>query len=207
MENIICRKHDKKLWNFNGTCGGCKREEQELKDKILLYQNRQKLSNVPLRYLNASIDTLPQEHLDIISKYNFKQDILLLGKTGTGKTYTAMSLINNAIAINKTCFYIQFYSLTNLQIKEYELFKRCKGVDLLVIDEFGINDSDFKSNMLFEIVNERYNNMLPTVIISNLSLPRIKELASDALLSRLREDYILIQFTGNDLRNEINRTR
>jgi DNA replication protein DnaC len=59
----------------------------------------------------------------------------------------------------------------------------------LIIDEVGMQfGSDTEKMIIFDIIDGRYNNMLPTILISNLELSEVKELIGDRSIDRLRED-------------------
>ena len=61
--------------------------------------------------------------------------------------------------------------------------------DLLVMDEIGVQyGSSTELNILFDIVNERYERMLPTILISNLALPKLAEYAGERVIDRMREN-------------------
>ena len=61
--------------------------------------------------------------------------------------------------------------------------------DLLILDEIGVQyGSATELNILFDIVNERYGRMLPTVLISNLALPKLIEYAGERVIDRMKEN-------------------
>jgi DNA replication protein DnaC len=61
--------------------------------------------------------------------------------------------------------------------------------DLLIIDEIGIQfGSDFEKNLMFDILNERYENRRPTLLLSNLTVPEVKAFLGDRIYDRLKED-------------------
>ena len=63
------------------------------------------------------------------------------------------------------------------------------SLDLLIIDEVGIQfGSDAERMFMFDIINTRYENIKPTVMISNLNLENIKETLGEQVVDRLRED-------------------
>jgi DNA replication protein DnaC len=64
-----------------------------------------------------------------------------------------------------------------------------KVYDALIIDEVGVQfGSDTEKMIVFDIIDGRYSNMLPTILISNLALPDVKELIGERAIDRLRED-------------------
>ena len=66
---------------------------------------------------------------------------------------------------------------------------RLSKVGLLIIDEIGIQfGSDTEKLLISEIIDNRYQNLLPTVLISNLDLAGIKSCIGERSYDRLRED-------------------
>ena len=73
---------------------------------------------------------------------------------------------------------------------------------LLFLDDLGSSKiTDWALDTLFYILDTRYNEMLPTIVASNL-LPgdELTALIGDRIVSRLAEDSTLIRFSGDDLR-------
>lgn len=163
-----------------------------------------KNSNIPLRFLNASFEnfkTTPESSKMVsdLAAYKFDRNIVMLGQTGTGKTHLACALMNKCRDY-AGAYYVQFYRLGDLKIHDFNLFTSVVKRSFLVIDEFGVSDNDFKSNMLYEVINDRYNMGLPTMIISNLTAGAFKQSISDALYSRLKGDALSIVSIGEDYR-------
>ncbi|WP_252495903.1 ATP-binding protein, partial [Escherichia coli] len=56
----------------------------------------------------------------------------------------------------------------------------------MVIDEVGAqHGTDFERQVLFQVVNGRYERLLPTILISNLSLVDIRRFIGDRVIDRL----------------------
>lgn len=71
---------------------------------------------------------------------------------------------------------------------ESEIIKRLAFPHLLIIDEIGVQyGSDAEKNILFDIINERYESLRPTILISNLNLPKLAEYAGDRVIDRMKE--------------------
>ena len=62
------------------------------------------------------------------------------------------------------------------------------GFDLLVIDEVGAQfGSDTEKLFIFDIIDGRYQDMKPTILISNLDIAGIKDVIGERCVDRLRE--------------------
>ena len=62
------------------------------------------------------------------------------------------------------------------------------GVDLLIVDEVGVKaGTENEKQIIFNVLNERYNNVLPTVLISNLRENEVKTYLGERVWDRLKE--------------------
>jgi DNA replication protein DnaC len=197
---INCEIHGERQETLiNGICRQCKvdKEQKELAeyDRSVIMNNKRN-SNISERFINANFDNyIPtnkksEELLKFCKNYEFDKNIILIGKVGNGKTHLACALIDKILKQKKSAVYIQFYKLTHLKINKPNLFEEVVYCDFLVIDEYGVQESDFKTNLLFEIINERYNEVMPTMLISNLSTENFKKSLSEAVISRLKDNHI-----------------
>lgn len=75
--------------------------------------------------------------------------------------------------------------------------------ELVIVDDLGCNKpNDWREEVLFELINLRYNAMLPTVFTSNLSKADFENLYHPRIASRLfaSENTIVELHDGEDLR-------
>lgn len=131
------------------------------------------------------------------------ESLYLYGDTETGKTiYSAFLVLqerkNLYLAGNTEPYNILFISFpemfidlqntfNNPDINLKDVLDRFKKADLLVIDDFGMKSmSNWSIEMLYVIINYRYEELKKTIITSNHSL---KELAiilkEDTIVSRI----------------------
>ena len=203
---------------LNGLCKACRDkkiydQEQSLYENMII--NKKRDSGIMERYLKVFIENYKitnqkqEELIKILINYNYDKDIVLLGKTGTGKTHLACSLIDKAIRKNISCFYITYYNLAKLQIKNSYKFDVMVNSKFLVIDEYGMSESDYKSNLLAEIWNDRNGNNKITMLLSNAHPEDIKPAidknekpisVSHALYSRMRHNSIYYACNWEDYR-------
>lgn len=194
---INCITHGNNVEAVGDICQECYRgmvHRNRIKEFPELMMQFKQNSLIPRRFYNSTfenyfpVNNKAQEFLDFCKSYDFKSNLLMLGNTGTGKTHLACALAEVAIRKNMLCKYVNFYQLTDIKIKNNSLFDDLLNCDFLIIDEYGQQDSDFKSSLLFEIVNHRYNNERYTVLISNLGPDKFKASISAPLYSRLKEN-------------------
>jgi DNA replication protein DnaC len=145
------------------------------------------------------------------------RNLILIGSPGTGKTHLAAALANYLThETNYTAAYrtiggvLQSIKETyNSDGRETEgsIIAGLKSVDLLVLDEIGAtreSPSDFELSTIFAIINGRYENEMPTVIISNLAADGLTQAMGDRCVDRLREGSpVVVQFKWESVRRGI----
>ena len=203
---------------INFICSDCKEKEEqqmeEQKRKDHQIQNLLKSSNIPKRYKTAIFQP-KTEVQDRVSKYftqNFEMpkpstDILLFGAIGTGKTYISCAFAIELIYKSQMNIkYITEYELLSLYFeKRYQEFKNFKKSEILILDEIGKRVlADWQRIQLEELLSYRYNEMLPTIYITNLEQKGFREFLGDRLADRLRENRVKrFAFDGRSLRGGI----
>jgi len=201
----------------NFVCSNCKEQEKQKREeqnrKNYQIQTLLNLSNIPIRYEDAKFEP-KTETQQIVSRYfmeNFTQkslkqstDILLFGSIGTGKTYISCAFALELIRKEqKHVKYVTEYELLSFYFeKEYQKFRNCRNSEILILDEIGKRVLvDWQRIQLEELLSFRYNNMLPTIYITNLEQNQFKEFLGDRLADRLRENKIQrFAFYGESLR-------
>lgn len=192
--------------------------EQAEKEAAYQTQKRVESSGVPRRYWHVDFDTYisrnekDSKNLETIKKVtsldNNDKVLILLGSKGLGKTHLGSAIIRNCggkfISIEEFIFKYEsaqdFHAKTNRE----ELMESYSSTKMLVIDEIGRSIQQEKENALLNyILRRRYENMLPTVLISNLSKADLLKKLGEAVLDRLRETCITLEFEGESYRTSI----
>lgn len=140
-----------------------------------------------------------------------KENLLMLGAVGTGKTHMATALgIKACLAGKKVSFY-RTANLTNELLERHErgqlnrFLKSLVQKDLLILDEVGYVPASKKaSELLFSLVSNSYENQ-SIIITSNLELGRWNEVFGDdrltnALIDRLIHHSHILAFAGESFR-------
>ncbi len=118
--------------------------------------------------------------------------LLLMGGYGCGKTHLAAAIANQAVSMGVPTLFLTVPDLLDNLRFAYgsedttfeERFDEIRNARLLILDDFGTqNATAWAQEKLFQIMNYRYINKLPTVITTNLALdeiePRIRSRLSD----------------------------
>lgn len=192
--------------------------EQAEKDAAYQKQKRVEASGVPRRYWHSDFNTyIPQDEKDsknLETIMNFakleKNDkvLILLGAKGLGKTHLGSAIIRNCggkfISIEELIFKYESAQDFHSKVNREELMESYSSTKMLVIDEIGRSMQQEKENALLNyILRRRYENMLPTVLISNLSKAELLKKLGEAVLDRLRETCISLEFEGESYRTSI----
>lgn len=200
-----------------------KQREKELAEKAekeAAYQMQKSVesSGVPRRYWHVDFDTYilrnEKDSKNLKSIKNFanleKNDkvLILLGPKGLGKTHLGSAIIRNCggkfISIEDFIFKYESAQDFHSKVNREELMESYSSTKMLVIDEIGRSMQQEKENALLNyILRRRYENMLPTVLISNLSKSDLLKKLGEAVLDRLKETCISLEFEGESFRPSI----
>ncbi len=118
--------------------------------------------------------------------------LLLEGGCGCGKTHLAAAVANFAVGLHVETLFLSVPDLLDTLRFSYdsedtfkERFDEIRTADLLILDDFGSQKSSaWTREKLFQIVNYRYVNKLPTVITTKLILDDFE----GAVRSRLQDE-------------------
>ncbi len=145
-----------------------------------------------------------------------KDNFLIMGNAGTGKTFVTSCIANRALERGKTVYYQTAFKLFEIMENNkfgkgeddaLDIVKYIYNVELLIIDDLGTEfTTQFTLAALFDIINSRIISGKSTVISTNLNFEELSNIYSQRVTSRFMESYQLIQTVGKDLRGII-RTR
>lgn len=190
---------------------------QESKEEVLKSNvgHIKEHSNIPLRYAEAEFEARNEYQEKLIQKFksnflgkkiNEVGDMLISGNIGTGKTYLSIAFLHKLISHNIYCRYTTEHYLLELYFqKQYDQFRAFRDVKVLLIDELGKRPlQDWQMIQLEELLSHRFNNMLPTIFITNLEETEFKNFIGQRLTDRLRENGIVrCVMRGESLRGAV----
>ena len=179
-------------------------------------------ASVPLRYLHKTLDTFVQDTLEqkiafsAIGEFSDNLDkslddgrcLIMIGGVGTGKTHLACGLIRKVIESGRSAKFTTVQKLIR-EVRsswgtknEQSVIDALAKLDLLVIDEVGVQSgSDNELNILFDVINSRYEDVRSTVIVTNCNIDGIRKYLGERIVDRLRENGgFVVQVVGESYR-------
>ncbi len=135
--------------------------------------------------------------------------LLLRGPTGTGKTHLSLAMASTVAANGFSVIYQPAGKL--FRTLEREHFGKQEGdtetlaltCDLLVIDDLGTEfDTSFTAATLYNILNTRMLDDLPTIISTNLTQEGIQQRYGDQITSRITGGFEPLLCVGKDIRQQ-----
>lgn len=210
-------------------------------DNVIKKNSVKASANIPERFSDASFDSfkvdidkqeeakyIATDYCKFFDEYkNSGVNLIFYGFVGTGKTLLAAAIANELIANSYSVRFSSVLKITAELKSTYsedsptshnEIIDNHSEYDLLVLDEVGVqNNTRWELNVLYELINRRYEKKLPTLVITNID-PKDLEGGKDPnkiindymiqhlgvrVIDRLREnDSILIFFSWDSYRRK-----
>ncbi len=134
--------------------------------------------------------------------------LLLMGTYGCGKTHLAAAVANDAVANGIPTLFTTVPDLLDWLRYAYgqetepfeERFERIRQIPLLILDDLGTqNATEWAKEKLYQIINYRYTNRIPTVVTTNQHLDEM----DGRIRSRLEDRDIVnqVRITAPDYRS------
>jgi len=189
-------------------------ERQNTKIQRLLKQAnfRQKASIADIDYSN--VRNLEKNMFQRLASLDFitkKENIILTGASGVGKSYIAQALGHQACLMElKTQYHITSRLFSKLKLAKVDgtydkELKKLIKVDLLILDDFGLQAFDnYARNALMDIIEDRFSNK-STIVSSQIPVSTWYDIIgegtiADAVLDRLVNSSHRIDLKGESMR-------
>ena len=166
---------------------------------------------IPERFKDRTLDsyiaktTGQKDALAFAKEYaeNFDQVLktgrscIFVGKPGTGKTHLAIGIALSIMQHQQSALFVTVQRLIR-RVKdswytkeetESEVIDAYASPDLLILDEVGVQfGSEFEKQVLFDVLNERYENLKPSILLSNIPSEQLSDYLGERVTDRLREN-------------------
>lgn len=174
-------------------------------------------SAIPARFAGRSLDNfkatspeqtaalaIAREFLENFEQHRKRGDTLVfMGMPGTGKSHLATAILQGLMpkycGMYTTCLgMIRAIRATwrkDSEKSESDVLATLEQAPLLVIDEIGVQyDTDAEKTLIFEVIDRRYREMQPTILLTNQSKSGLKEFLGERAFDRLTENAKWVVF-------------
>lgn len=190
-----------------------KKVEQDRLERRERWERKVDGAGIPIRFRNRSLENFVADSdgkrraLDFSTSYaatfsdkanQSGRSALFIGKPGTGKTHLAVSIGIHAMSNGHSVMFCTVMRAIR-RVKdtwcrestesESEAVAALVFPDLLILDEVGVQfGSETEKNILFDVLNDRYEQRKPCLLLSNLPLKDVRAFLGERVFDRLRED-------------------
>ncbi|WP_154028223.1 DNA replication protein DnaC [Buchnera aphidicola] len=199
--------NDKELLIWNQEQGKKYSESIIRKNKVMKIKRTLGRSGIKELYVNCSFNNYHINHeghrkvLYAARKYaeNFKNNIasfIFSGRPGTGKNHLASAIGNYLILQGYNILIITVADLMSTikstfnrsltKITEEKLLQNLSTVDLLIIDEIGMQiESRYEKMIINQVIDRRSSSKKSTGMLSNLNHQQLKNLLGERVVDRM----------------------
>lgn len=200
-----------------------KKAIKDAQEKQRQIEGRMERAGIPLRFRGKSFDnfvadTEPkkaalkkcQQFADnFADHYEGGTTVVLSGSPGTGKSHLALA-IAQALMHSTSVMYLNTLDAVRMvrdtwrrdsEKSESQVLDILGGIGLLIIDEVGVQyGTEGEQVIMFDIINRRYRDMMPTILLTNLDKAGFAEYLGERSFDRLREQGMWIAFAWESYR-------
>lgn len=123
--------------------------------------------------------------------------LTLLGGPGTGKTHLSTAVANAWFDAGRTVIYLTSRALVRHirsaydqpGVSEAQRIAELTRPDLLIIDDIGAQQgTEHEKLLLFDVIDDRYANLRPMILVSNLPAEELAAYLGERMWDRLHEN-------------------
>lgn len=183
---------------------------------------------IPARFIGRTFETFnastsaQADALKVVKAYadDFKthrtkgSGLILSGLPGTGKSHLAAATLQAIFPEHDGLYTTCMSFIRNIRcswrrdsaVSERDVLETYRYVDLLVLDEIGVQyGTDGEQTILFDLLDGRYRDMMPTILITNQDKQGFKSYIGDRVFDRLVETSRWVPFDWPSYRPEARR--
>ena len=162
----------------------------------------------------------PRENMDAILNEckayaenfeNTKENLLLCGGCGLGKTFLSSAIANELLKKGRDVLYVSCNSLfpiledmhfgRDVSDEAAYIIKKLNSSELLILDDLGSEFvTQFTSAELFRIINTRLVLGAKMIISTNLNRSMLQKTYNERIASRITGSFSILEFLGDDIR-------
>lgn len=138
-----------------------------------------------------------------------RNSMIIYGGVGSGKTHLAAAIANVMIDRGIPALFGTFSEHLEHIREEFDhtgekkYFAMMKSTPMLVLDDLGKERrTEWTQHILFDVVNYRYEHLLPMVVTTNMDFDALGGYVGNAIFSRLYEMSGGVKTTGDDHRRK-----
>lgn len=142
------------------------------------------------------------------------EGLIFSGLPGTGKSHIAGAILQSLLPkyVGKYCTCMGLIRAVrgtwrkDSERSETEVLNILADVPLLVIDEIGVQyGTDGEQTILFDVLDGRYRNMMPTILMTNQDKAGLKQFIGERAYDRLTETSRWVAFDWSSYRAQARR--
>lgn len=186
-------------------------------------EDRLDVSGIPLRFRDRTFATfqasspeqerareIAQDFADHFDRHRKQGTFLVFsGNPGTGKSHLAIAA-GQAVLNRSTVAYLRVSDMIrtvrgtwrrDAERSEDATIRTLGDVGLLILDEVGVQSgTDNEQNILFDVLDRRYANCRPTILLTNLPSKEFREFVGERLFDRMKEIAVWVPFKWDSYR-------
>lgn len=138
--------------------------------------------------------------------------LVLTGRPGAGKTHLAIAALKQVVQSGRSGLFVTVSEMLRKirstyapgsSMAEQDAIDHFIDVDLLVLDEVGVSigDKEKRAALIFDVLNTRYNQLKPTIILGNLTPVDMERYLGARVWDRLMDsDAPIVSFDWDSYR-------
>ncbi len=187
-------------------------KEKQQAEERLQELKRKWYYSVPPRFRESSFENFEcanSKQKAVVEYLKTGKSAVIYGSNGTGKTHLAFATCRNQVEQGVNAGYVLAFDFFNKIRKSFSdgtteaIMDKYSNYQLLVIDEiYKTQGTPTEFTYLYSLINERYNYMRSTILITNAKPDEFAAIIGESALDRVASDGKVIDLTGDNYRQK-----